>query len=107
MQSWRPREKSRQQVSRYHPRVSVRFGDPSSIKWVLSGRLGKREGKRFEGARSESTFDRYFSYGWPVRTVERLPPYCPKKFKYPVLVIGNTVREFSVRGLFLSDHWKY
>lgn len=35
---------------------------------------------------------RYEEYGWPVRSVEQLPPYTPTKLKYPVLVIGNTVR---------------
>lgn len=32
----------------------------------------------------------YNSYKWPVRSVERLPPYTPAKLKIPVLVIGNT-----------------
>ncbi|KAF9793491.1 Alpha/Beta hydrolase protein [Thelephora terrestris] len=31
----------------------------------------------------------YFSYGWPVRSVERLPTYSPKQLKHPALVIGN------------------
>ncbi|KAF9644794.1 alpha/beta-hydrolase, partial [Thelephora ganbajun] len=33
---------------------------------------------------------KYTSSGWPVRSVERLPPYTPKELKTPVLVIGNT-----------------
>jgi len=32
----------------------------------------------------------YSTYNWPVRSVERVPPYSPKKLKIPVLVIGNT-----------------
>ncbi|KAF9793484.1 hypothetical protein BJ322DRAFT_132608 [Thelephora terrestris] len=31
----------------------------------------------------------YDPSGWPVRSVERLPPFSPKQLKYPVLVIGN------------------
>ena len=44
--------------------------------------------------RSDSILSRYSTYNWPVRSVERVPPYSPKKLKTPVLVIGNTVRAF-------------
>jgi hypothetical protein len=37
-------------------------------------------------------------YGWPIRSVEQLPPYSPKQLKYPVLVIGNTVCAFSAKN---------
>lgn len=43
-----------------------------------------------EGGSDRHSFS-YGSYGWPVRSVERLPPYSPAKLKTPVLVIGNTV----------------
>lgn len=33
-----------------------------------------------------------YNFGWPVRTVERLPPLDLSRVKNPVLVIGNTVR---------------
>ncbi|KAF9644641.1 hypothetical protein BDM02DRAFT_3121546, partial [Thelephora ganbajun] len=33
----------------------------------------------------------YASYGWPIRSVERLPSFNPKQLKNPVLAIGNTV----------------
>lgn len=39
----------------------------------------------------------YTSYGWPVRSVERLPPYSPKRLRNPVLVIGNSVRTSHLR----------
>jgi len=32
----------------------------------------------------------YTSYGWPVRSVEQLTPYVPKKLTTPALIIGNT-----------------
>lgn len=31
-----------------------------------------------------------YNFGWPVRSVERLPPFDFSKLKNPVLVIGNT-----------------
>ena len=36
----------------------------------------------------------YTSYGWPIRSVEKLTPYVPKKLTHPVLLVGNTVRAF-------------
>jgi len=41
----------------------------------------------------------YTSYKWPVRSVERLPPYTSTQLKNPVLVIGNTVRPFPALKL--------
>ena len=51
-----------------------------------------RKGGHFIGAHSNNVPLSYTSYGWPVRSVEQLPPYSPKKLKVPVLVIGNSVR---------------
>jgi hypothetical protein len=41
-----------------------------------------------------------------VRSVERLPPYSssPKQLKYPVLVIGNTVRSFHAASIPYPHH---
>ena len=50
------------------------------------------KGEHFLGADSNSGVLSYISYGWPVRSVEQVPPYSPKKLKVPVLVIGNSVR---------------
>ena len=48
------------------------------------------------------------TFGWPVRSVERLPPFDLSKLKNPVLVIGNTVRRSlppeSTIGLRLFCH---
>ena len=41
---------------------------------------------------SDDSSSRHSAYGWPVRSVERLPPFSPKQLRHPVLVIGNTVR---------------
>ena len=49
-------------------------------------------GGHFLRVHSNSGVLSYISYGWPVRSVEQLPPYSPKKLKIPVLVIGNSVR---------------
>jgi len=49
-------------------------------------------GRHFLMIYSDGSLFSYISYGWPVRSVERLPPYSPAKLKIPVLVIGNTVR---------------
>ena len=43
------------------------------------------------------TIARSSTYGWLVRSVERLLPYSPKRLRYPVLVIGNSVRAFHLR----------
>jgi len=72
--------------------VSIHGTDPSPIKLGLSGVLGTHEGCHFMRMHSNDSFLSYNSYGWPVRTVEKLPPYNPTKLKNPVLVIGNSVR---------------
>lgn len=41
---------------------------------------------------SDLTLLSYNLYGWPVRSVERLPPFSSKQLKNPVLVMGSTVR---------------
>ena len=61
------------------------------MKSELSGHLGKWS-DNFSETRSDSAPFSYSSYDWPVRSVERLPPYTAAKLKYPVLVIGNMVR---------------
>ena len=45
-----------------------------------------------KGIDFNNTFISSNAYRWPARSVEQLPPYSPKQLKYPVLVIGNTVR---------------
>jgi hypothetical protein len=62
------------------------------IKLEPCGLLGTCKRRHFLGAHSDSSPLSYSSYGWPVRSVERLPPFSSKQLKYPVLVIGNTVR---------------
>ena len=44
------------------------------------------------------------SYGWPVRSVEELPPYSPKQLKTPVIVIGNSVRILCIGKLPHPNH---
>jgi len=39
----------------------------------------------------------YISFKWPVRSIERLPPYTRTKLKTPVLVIGNMARAIHPR----------
>lgn len=46
---------------------------------------------------SDGGLPSYISYKWPVRSVERLPPFSPKELKNPVLVMGSTVRAFHPR----------
>jgi hypothetical protein len=53
---------------------------------------GTCEWRYFLRLRSDNRLFSYSSYGWPVRSVERLPPFSLKQLKHPVLVIGNTVR---------------
>ena len=61
-------------------------------KLGLSGEFGTYEGCHFLRLHFNDDLLSYNSYGWPVRTVERLPEYNPAKLKNPVLVIGNSVR---------------
>ena len=37
----------------------------------------------------------YIAYGWPVRSIEQLPPFNLTQLKNPVLVIGNSVRPYN------------
>ena len=48
---------------------------------------------------SDDCFLSYNSYRWPVRSVERVPPFNPTALKTPVLVIGNSVRTFPYPGI--------
>jgi len=73
--------------------VSGRFTDTPRIKSELSGLSGTHKTISFLRMLSDGNFS-YVSYKWPTRSVERLPPYTPAKLKNPVLVIGNTVRQF-------------
>ena len=69
-----------------HPKMSRN----RLVYWVSKG-------GHFLGVHSNSGVLSYTLYGWPVRSVERVPPYCPKKLKIPVFVIGNTVRASRAR----------
>ena len=62
------------------------------IKSEPCGLLGMCKRRSSLGAHSDDSLISYSSYGWPVRSVERLPPFNSKQLKHPVLVIGNTVR---------------
>jgi hypothetical protein len=70
---------------------------PPRTKSEPSGTLGTRGRKDFLKRYSDDSQSSYTSYGWPTRSVERLPPYSPNKLKNPVLLIGNTVREPHTR----------
>ena len=63
----------------------------SQIKLEHFGQSGTCGRKYLRREDSDSHFS-YSTHKWPVRSVERLPPYTPAKLKNPVLVIGNTVR---------------
>ena len=51
-----------------------------------------RKREHFLGIHADNSFLSYNMYGWPVRSVERLPPFSPKQLKNPVLVMGTSVR---------------
>ena len=70
---------------------------PPRIKSGPSRTLGTCQRMYFLGRYSDGSLSSYTFYGWPTRSVERLPPYSPKKLKNPVLLIGNTVRESHPR----------
>lgn len=57
--------------------------------------------KKRKRVHSDNSLPSYDLYGWPVRSVERLPPYSPKQLKYPVLLIGNTVRVFTLQAPYI------
>ena len=78
--------------------------DPSPAKSEPCGARGTHQ-RNFIRVCSDDIFSlsRSFTYGWPIRSVERLPPYSPKQLKYPVLVIGNTVRALYVVGFLFPD----
>jgi len=56
--------------------------------------MGACERNFFLRMHSDDSLISYTSYGWPVRSVEQLTPYVPKKLANPVLLVGNTVRIF-------------
>jgi hypothetical protein len=62
------------------------------IKSEPFGLLGTCKRRYFRRTHSDNSLLSYNSYGWPVRSVEPLPPFSPSQLKYPVLIIGNTVR---------------
>ena len=80
----------------------VHFADQSPIKLGPSGQWSTHK-KHLKFLYPNNYILRYDPSGWPVRSVERLPPYSPKQLKYPVLVIGNTVRAFFVTNLPHTD----
>ena len=85
------REASPLPVSPLPWHLSFHLIDPLPIKSEPSGRLGMYNDK-FLTACSDGVSFSYSSYKWPVRSVEKLPPYKATKLKNPVLVIGNMVR---------------
>lgn len=76
----------------------------SSVKLELFGHLGMQTIDHPVGTPPDIILFSPFSSFWPVRSVEQLPPYSPKQLKYPVLVIGNTVRAFRANSLSCADH---
>ena len=72
--------------------------DTPRIKSEPCGLLGTHKMMGFPRICSDNS-PSYISYKWPVRSVERLPPYTSTQLKVPVLVIGNTVRPFPAPGL--------
>ena len=48
--------------------------------------------------RADDSILSYTSLGWPICSVERFPPFSPKQFKNPVLIIGNYVRASRPRA---------
>lgn len=66
------------------------FIDLPSTKSELSGTMGMYR-RSIPWVHCDESPHRYTSYGWPVRSVERLPPFTPDQLKNPVLVIGNSV----------------
>ena len=71
---------------------TIRFTDTPRTKSEPSGLLGTCKSAQFPRIRSDNSLLSYTSYGWPVRSVEQVPPPNPKQLKVPVLIIGNTVR---------------
>ena len=72
----------------------IRAADTSQIKSEPSGPMGTHKSDQFPRMHPDDSLLSYTSYGWPIRSVEQLTPYVPKKLANPVLLVGNTVRAF-------------
>jgi hypothetical protein len=101
MSSWISHERSHLPVSPSAIDSPAHFTNSTSIKSVPSGHLGMCRSNCSLRIRSDISFSSYDVYGWPARSVERLPSYTPVKLKTPVLVIGNMVRASHPRITFL------
>jgi len=98
--SWVPLERSLLHV-RFPLFVHIySFTDRSRMKSELSCLLRTRMRIHFRRTNSDNSHPSYTAYKWPIRSVERLPPYKPTKLKIPVLIVGNTASETHSRTMF-------
>ena len=65
---------------------------PFGIKSDPRGLLRTCRRKHFLRNYPDNGLLRSLAYGWPIRSIEQLPPYSPQNLTKPILIIGNSVR---------------